>query len=212
MPTIVVIIVFVVALLLGGGAGYFAKQMLSGGEDAAVEESEHGEDHGDGADDGHSDEHSDDGHDGGHDDGHDDGHGDDRHGDDGHGDKAKRGAKDDHGDGDASLDPSINFFKFSRQFVVPIINEEGVRSLVILDLNLAMEDGAVEDFYIGEPKFRDALMKELLDIANEGRFSGVLTDRRNLDLIRMDLLAAVKDIAHDRVHEVLILDIMRQDL
>ncbi|MEO0398786.1 MAG: hypothetical protein AAF224_05110 [Pseudomonadota bacterium] len=225
-------IIFVVAAAGGGGAGFFAKQMLAGGEAEVEAEGEghgegqgedgaHGDDHADAghAEDHHGDDgHGDDDHGDGHGDDHADGHGDshgDGHGDghdDDHGDGPKKKAYADDGHGGDELVDGVGYFKFSRQFVVPIIGEGGVGSLVILDLNLEMSREAAEAFYFREPKFRDALMQELLDLANQGRFQGRLTDRRNLDAIRVNLLAAVQDIAGDAVKEVLILDIMRQDL
>ena len=219
MAKILVPIILLVAIAGGGGAGFFAKQMLAGddaaldGKDAAHDgEGEHGETGDAHADKGHSEnDHSEDDHS-------DDGKADKKHADGGHGDggygdepKKKTYASDDS-HGGATLPDDIGYFKFSRQFVVPIIGEGGVGALVILDLNLEMQSEAATNFYFREPKFRDALMQELLDLANEGRFEGRLTDRRNLEVIRTDLLAAVQDVAGDAVKEVLILDIMRQDL
>ncbi|MBI1393850.1 MAG: flagellar basal body-associated protein FliL [Alphaproteobacteria bacterium] len=141
----------------------------------------------------------------------------DAHSDQGH-KQAKQPKDDGHGgksDGEAAsygFNNGLNYFKFSRQFVVPIIVDDGVKSLVLLDLNLEMDASAAESFYVREPKLRDALMNELLDIANQGRFNGVLTDRRNLELIRVDLLNTMHDVEGESVHDVLILDIMRQDL
>ncbi len=219
MPKLIAIVLILVGAVGGGAGGYFAKQMLAGG---GAEEAEGGEKdgHGKTAGDAHKDGHSDDGH-GGKDAKHAEakksaGHG--SHGamDGKAGKPAKKAPKDDgHGGkgGDSyDLNDGRNYFKFSRQFVVPIVAEEGVKSLVVIDLNLEMDSDAAERFYVREPKLRDALMIELLDIANEGRFSGVLTDRRNLELVRVDLLNAVQDVEGEVVHDVLIQDIMRQDL
>lgn len=210
MPKLVALILVLLGAAGGGAGGYFAKQMLAGddsssegGHDTSAEEV-------------------------------DDGHGAKKDSGDhkpakketaskGHGEKKSHGeAKSDHGKSKSghgendtasgSFDPSINYFKFSRQFVVPVIADGGVTSLVLLDLNLEMDASAAESFYVREPKLRDALMEELLDIANDGRFGGMLTDRRNLDQIRLDLLHAAQDVEGDSVHDVLILDIMRQDM
>lgn len=212
MPKLVALILVLVGAIGGGAGGYFAKQMVSGAEASEGDhaDGDHGDDHGDDHSDDHKDDHSDD-------------HGDD-HDASGYSDKKKsnkkkkasgKGKGDDASAGDDGaygFNNGLNYFKFSRQFVVPIIAEHGVRALVLLDLNLEMDADAAESFYVREPKLRDVLMIELLDIANEGRFDGVLTDRKNLDMIRIDLVNAVRDVEGDSVHDVLILDIMRQDL
>ena len=218
MPKLFAIILVLLGGAAGGAGGYFAKQTLAAG----AGDGDHGEEthESDGGKEG------DDGHGGKADKGHaDKGHADKGHADKGHAEKGKAGGdkkakkggdgKSGHGkadDGGAyGFNDGVNYFKFSRQFVIPIVEESGVRSLVLLDLNLEMDASAAESFYVREPKLRDALMEELLAIANEGRFDGVLTDRRNLELVRIDLLNAVQDVEGDSVHDVLILDIMRQD-
>ncbi|MEM6413896.1 MAG: hypothetical protein AAF720_04495 [Pseudomonadota bacterium] len=215
MSKLLVPIIFLVAALAGGGGGYFAKQILAGkstDEDADAkgdgehDDGEHKDDgHGEGNHSGEKDSHD------SHGDVHDDEHADDH--DDRHSEKKKKkyAESGDKGKGD-SLAEGVGYFKFSRQFVVPLIAEQGVGALVILELNLEMQSEAADSFYYREPKYRDILMQELLDLANEGRFDGRLTDRRNLDGIRADLLTAVQDIAGEAVEDVLILDIMRQKL
>lgn len=106
---------------------------------------------------------------------------------------------------------SSNYYKFSRQFIVPVVNGDNLQSLVILDLNLEIEPGVAEQAYALEPKLRDSLMTELLALSNEGRFETRLTDPTNYAEIRARLLVAALKIMPDGVKEVLILDIARQD-
>lgn len=134
----------------------------------------------------------------------DDGHEADAKKDDGH------GAKGGHGEPAPKAGGSM-YYKFSRQFIVPVVDGSSIDSLVILDLNLEIEPGLSEDAYALEPKIRDSLMTELLALSNEGRFESRLTDPANYAEIRARLLAAARVVMPKGVKEVLILDMARQD-
>ena len=189
MPILVVIIIFVVALAGGGAGGFFAKQQMGKGGVESQDDAGY-------ADDGEDQTIEDKA---------------DAQGDEKETAKKKSKSKSDDYD-DVEMDVNVNYYKFSRQFIVPVINDDGLKSVVLLDLNLEMDESAAEAFYVREPKLRDVLMEELLDLANEGRFNGRLTNRRNLQLVRMDLLNAVQDVSGGEIRDVLILDIMRQDV
>lgn len=150
-------------------------------------------------------------------------HAEENHGDD-HGkkDKKKKGhkkdkkeskghkKKDGHGGGDDEA--AYGFLKFSRQFIVPVVEADHVQSLVILDINLEIDPSATEEAYSQEPKVRDALLRSLFTLSNEGAFSGRLLDEENMENIRSSLLHAAHGIIGDEVTEVLILNIARQEL
>ncbi len=148
----------------------------------------------------------------------------DKHGDD-HGEKSdakpkkekekkKKSKKDDkHGGGhDKEGGETTGFMKFSRQFVVPIVSRNNVAALVIMDINLELDPSATENAYSREPKVRDALLKTLLQLSNEGAFGGGLLEQENLDEIRARLLASAKTVLGEDVVGVLILNVARQDV
>ncbi len=128
--------------------------------------------------------------------------------------KKKKAKKDDkHGGGhDKESDETTGFMKFSRQFVVPVVSRDNVSALVIIDINLELDPSATENAYSREPKVRDALLKALLQLSNEGAFGGGLLEEENLDDIRARLLASAKTVLSDDVIGVLILNVARQDI
>ncbi len=105
-----------------------------------------------------------------------------------------------------------NYMKFSRQFVVPLIENEKVVSMMIFDINLVMNSDADSDFYIHEPKARDALMSGLLSLAQQGVFSGDIGADRHVGYVKSRLLDNVQSALGRGVDEVLILDMVRQDM
>ena len=136
----------------------------------------------------------------------------DGHGEDGHG-KDKKGKKDKgHGKDDGYGDSAANYMKFSRQFIVPVIHNNGVSSLVVLDINLELSPSANDDIYAKEPKIRDALLSTLLKLSNNGAFDERLLHEENLAEIRASLLHAAEEILGEDVAGVLILNIAKQEL
>lgn len=122
----------------------------------------------------------------------------------------KKGKDDKHGKDDN--DSSRNtFVKFSRQFIVPIVQKNGTNALVVLDINLEVSPAAAEKAYAQEPKVRDALLSTLLELSSEGAFSAAYTDQENMTAIRARLLESAHLILNDEVHEVLILSLARQN-
>ena len=128
----------------------------------------------------------------------------------GHDDHSARAASS-GGHGAAPKPGSRSYYKFSRQFLVPVVGAGDVQSLVIIDLNLEVEPHMTETIFSMEPKIRDALMTELMKLSNEGRFQSRLTDPENYAELRSRMLGAVHRVLHDGVYDVLILDIARQD-
>lgn len=114
-----------------------------------------------------------------------------------------------HGEKDAASD---GYMRFGRQFIVPVISKDGVKSLVVMDINLEVPPAATETIYQSEPKLRDALLSTLLRLSNEGAFSGVVFNESNLDDIRADLLEAAHSVIGDDALGVLILSFTRQDV
>lgn len=103
------------------------------------------------------------------------------------------------------------YVKMNNQFVVPVVHDGHVVSLVVLSLTLEVDVGATEYVYQREPKLRDAFLQVLFDHANVGGFSGSFTDGSNLVVLRTSLKEAAALVIGAVVSDVLITDIARQD-
>ncbi len=103
------------------------------------------------------------------------------------------------------------YVKLNNQFVVPVMSEGRVISMVILSLSLEVEPGTSQDIYAREPKLRDVFLQVLFEHANSGGFQGSFTDGSNLVLLRKTLFEAASKIMGEAVKDVLISDIARQD-
>lgn len=103
------------------------------------------------------------------------------------------------------------YVKLNNQFVVPVMQSGRVVSMVILSLSVEVEPGSSEEIYAREPKLRDAFLQVLFDHANSGGFQGSFTDSANLVILRQALLETATTILPDKIRDVLISDIARQD-
>lgn len=139
--------------------------------------------------------------------GQDDAYGKDDHG----GDKkaAKKGG--DKYDSGGSSDDSA-YYKFSREFVVPIMRGGQVKSLVILHISLETDNATAEKLFSEEPKLRDNIMTTLIELSNDGRTLVEVTNVNNYETIRALILMNLKDAIDDGIRNVLIVDVAKQDL
>lgn len=114
---------------------------------------------------------------------------------------------------EAQEDPAVppEYVKLNNQFVVPVMDGGKVVSLVILSLSLEIEPGSSAEIYAREPKLRDLFLQVLFDHANAGGFQGSFTDGSNLVLLRKTLLESAVGAMGEKVKDVLISDIARQD-
>lgn len=103
------------------------------------------------------------------------------------------------------------FVAFDHQFVVPLVQGDRVSAIVVLSLSLEAEQNIREAIYAHQPKLRDLLLRVLFDHANMGGFEGAFTRSGNLDLLRTALREAVQKEMGPGIHDVLIVDIARQD-
>ncbi len=103
------------------------------------------------------------------------------------------------------------YLKLNNQFVVPVLEDGRVVSMVIMALSLEVAKGASESVYSREPKLRDAFLQVMFDHANAGGFKGDFTDGSNLIVLRNALLEAARSTLGDLVKNVLISEIVRQD-
>lgn len=104
------------------------------------------------------------------------------------------------------------YVKLNNQFVVPVISDTVVASMVLISLSLEVSDGKREDVFAREPKLRDALLQVMFDHANIGGFAGAFTNSGNLEVLKRALLETSRTILGDYVSDVLILDIARQEM
>lgn len=187
--------ILLVAAIFAGSAG---ASFLKGGSSDAGSVKEH-------ADEGKEDSHGKDDHgDKSHDDGHgkkDDKHakGKDSHGKDSHG-------KDSHGGSD------VIFYKFSREFVIPLMREEAVESLVILNINLEVDSSMSSSLFGMDPKLRDNIMTTLISLSNDGVTLNRVSDVNNYETIRGMVLDNLKKEVGEGIKNVLILDMAIQEL
>ena len=103
------------------------------------------------------------------------------------------------------------YVKMNNQFVIPVLEDGRVNSMVIVSLSLEVTTGSSEQVYSREPKLRDAFLQVLFDHANAGGFRGAFTDGSNLILLRKALLEKARSVIGEDVQDVLISDIARQD-
>ena len=103
------------------------------------------------------------------------------------------------------------YVKLSNQFIIPLVEEERISSMVVLSLSLEVGPGMTEAVFAKEPKLRDSFLQILFDHANTGGFRGSFTDGAQLSSLRIALLEAAQKVMPDIVTDVLITDIARQD-
>lgn len=114
-------------------------------------------------------------------------------------------------DAHADAEGGPEYVKLSNQFVIPVVEDGKVMSMVILALTLEVGAGSTEAIYLREPKLRDAFLQVLFDHANAGGFNGSFTDGSNLVLLRKALREKAQTTIGPQVSDVLISDIARQD-
>ena len=79
------------------------------------------------------------------------------HGGSGHGSDKSAGGE---------LSGDVTYFKFNREFVVPVTHGERVDSLVIINLNLEIDESVSSTLFGMEPKLRDNVMSTLILLSN----------------------------------------------
>jgi len=104
------------------------------------------------------------------------------------------------------------FIKLNNQFVIPIVDRDMIRAMVVMSLNVEVTQGAAQQVYAREPKLRDAFLQELFDHANMGGFAGEFTGSNNMDVLRAALTEVAQRVLGDLAHGVLITWIARQDV
>ena len=109
-------------------------------------------------------------------------------------------------------DTTREYVKLNNQFIIPVVSEGIVSSLVVLSLTIEVNAGGREQVFTHEPKLRDALLSALFDHANLGGFDGSFTQALPMDSLRRSLQRKAEGVLGDIVKDVLVLDIVRQDI
>lgn len=102
------------------------------------------------------------------------------------------------------------WFTFSSQFFVPLAREGDSDGMMILTLSLETTATELEEIARQEHRLRDALLRQLLIVANTGGFDGNFTTEGRLRGLRKTLLEAVQVSVGSKISGVLIEDIARQ--
>ncbi len=106
----------------------------------------------------------------------------------------------------------LDYVAMKNQFVVPVIQDELVKSLVVLSLSLETTPDNVQELFSKEPKLRDAFLRVLFDHSHIGGFDGAFTESGRMETLRDALLEAAQSIAGKKVSDILITDIARQEM
>jgi len=105
----------------------------------------------------------------------------------------------------------FEYVKLSNQFIVPLVENGQVTSMMVLTLSLEVKPGGGDAVYGREPKLRDALLQVLFDHANADGFRGRYTDAEAMLPLRRALREAAMKVLPGTVTDVLIADIVRHD-
>ncbi len=134
------------------------------------------------------------------------------HGEDssGHEEEVADGGGGGHGDAADSSSP-YEYVRLNNQFIVPIIRHGSVRSLVVMSLTLEVQNGENTTVFNREPRLRDAFLRVMFSHANVGGFDGSFTTIEAMRPLRVGLQEAAQQVLGEIVHDVLIVDIVRQD-
>ncbi|TCM87062.1 flagellar basal body-associated FliL family protein [Rhodovulum steppense] len=112
---------------------------------------------------------------------------------------------------DGKADAERDFIKLNNQFVIPVVRNGRVASLVVMSLSIEVTTGSTELVFKNEPKLRDAFLQVMFDHANAGGFDGAFTETGTMTMLRRALLEAADQVIGARARDILITDIVRQD-
>ena len=111
-------------------------------------------------------------------------------------------------------DPTVTYeyVRIDKQFVVPVLSQERVESLVILSLTVEADPTATSKIEDRMPKLRDSFLQVLFNHAQTGGFEGRFTTGQPMRDLRAALTRTARQLIGRDVHGVLVTDIVRQDL
>ncbi|MEJ6393027.1 flagellar basal body-associated FliL family protein [Gymnodinialimonas sp. 2305UL16-5] len=107
---------------------------------------------------------------------------------------------------------NTEYVRLNNQFVVPIVREGSVRSLVVMGITIETQAGQSSIVFTQEPRLRDTFLRVMFAHANTGGFDGIFTEAAAMAPLREGLLEAAEGIlGRAVVYDVLITDLTRQD-
>jgi hypothetical protein len=106
---------------------------------------------------------------------------------------------------------NTEYVRLQNQFIVPVVRDGSVRSLVVMTLTIEVGLGLGDTVFQHEPRLRDSFLRVLFAHANAGGFDGAFTEAVLIDPLRRGLRNAAASVLGDGVRDVLIVDISRQD-
>ncbi|KPA20335.1 hypothetical protein shim_33240 [Shimia sp. SK013] len=110
------------------------------------------------------------------------------------------------------ISDSVDYLTLSDQFIVPVVEDGKVKSLVLVSLALETKPGAQEKIIENEPRLRGALLQVMFDYANVGGFDGAFTNSSRLMKLRRNFFEVAQSIFGDEITDVIVVEITRQDL
>lgn len=110
----------------------------------------------------------------------------------------------------AASDIALALHEMRGQFMVPLLEDARVTSMVVLHLALEVPEQHLDTVAAAEPRLRDRLLQVMFDHANAGGFDGMFTANNTMALLRRALLETAQSVlGPDLVRGVLITDILR---
>ncbi len=103
------------------------------------------------------------------------------------------------------------YVRLHNQFIVPVVRDGSVRSLVVMALTVEIESSQSDAVFRHEPRLRDSFLRVLFAHANAGGFDNAFTEAASMDPLRRGLRNAAASVLGEGVRDVLIVDITRQD-
>lgn len=107
---------------------------------------------------------------------------------------------------------NLEIVKLSNQFVIPVILNSRVRSMVILTVALEVDAGEADRVRTLEPKIRDSFLIELFNLAAMDGFKDQLVSSDTLELVKKGLTVRAKNVLDLKHVSVLVTDMSRQDV
>lgn len=109
-------------------------------------------------------------------------------------------------------DVGIVYHKLDKQFIVPVIAQGRVQSLMVISIALRITEGYGTTVFDHEPKLRDEFLQTLFIHGQSEGFATIFQKPHVLADLRDSLLQAAKRVLGDVAHEVLLTNIVRKDV
>jgi flagellar protein FliL len=101
--------------------------------------------------------------------------------------------------------------RMPNPFLVPLIGEGRVRAMVVVSVALELLPGHTIDLQRDEARLRALFLQLIFDYANLGGFDGVFTSGEQLLTLRRTLREAAQAEFGPMIHDILLIDLLRQD-